>query len=69
MATSEDESDSDGGDEGVLGKLVMSAFIIAITPITEIATGAAPLGIAGAGVALAMIWGFEDEADTLSEVS
>jgi hypothetical protein len=62
------ESDDEEGT-GVLGKLVMSGIVLAASTLTEIGTGPAPLGALGALVGLAVIWGFEDEAEQIQEAS
>jgi hypothetical protein len=60
---------TDVSDDSLTGKLIMSAVVILLTPFTEIATGAAPIGSIGAVVALAAIWGFEEEAEAITEGS
>lgn len=69
MAESEEENGDESGDSGFFGKLIMTAIVLALTPFTELVTGAAPIGSLGALTALAVIWGFEDEAEDLQEAT
>jgi len=46
-------------DDGLFGKLVMSAIVLAFSPFIEIVTGAAPVGAATALFSLAAIWGVD----------
>lgn len=62
-----DSSSEDGDEAGLLGKLVLTGVVLFIAPFTELGTGPAPIGTLGALVSLALIWGFDDEAETLAE--
>jgi len=48
-------------DTGTLGKLILSAAVIVATPVTEVVTGAAPLGVIGGLTALVVIWAGDPE--------
>jgi len=60
---------ADDDDTGFIAKLIMSGVVIAASTLTEIGTGPAPIGSMGAIIGLALIWGFEDEADQLEEAT
>jgi hypothetical protein len=69
MSDTDSGSKDESGSAGFFGKLVMTAIVLALTPFTELVTGAAPIGSLGALTALAVIWGFEDEAEDLQEAT
>jgi hypothetical protein len=54
-------------DPSLIGKLVATGVVLFLAPFVEVGTGAFPAGTAGALVALAVIWGFEDEAQEVQE--
>lgn len=45
-----------------VGKVFLSAVVLALSPFVELVTGAAPFGALGATAALFTIWGMEDIA-------
>jgi len=69
MVSEEENSNEDQEDSGLLGKLIMTAIVLAASTLTEIGTGPAPIGTVGAIIGLAAIWGFEDEAEAVKEAT
>lgn len=56
---------SNDDEEGVVGKVFLTALVLVVSPFVELVTAAAPIGTLGAVVAIAAIWGldFPDEVD------
>jgi len=54
-------------DPSLIGKIFLTGVVLFFAPFVEIGSGAFPAGTAGAIVALAVIWGFEDEAKEVQE--
>jgi len=55
-------------DTGLIGKFVATGVVLFLAPFVEIGTATFPGGVAGALVALAVIWGFDDEAQEASDL-
>jgi len=61
--------DDEDEDSGLLGKLIMSAVLLLGSSLTEFGTGPAPVGAVTAIIGLAVIWGFDDEAEAVQEAT
>jgi hypothetical protein len=69
MVSEEENSNEDEDESGILGKLIMSAVLLLGSSLTEFGTGPAPVGAVTAIIGLAVIWGFDDEAEAVQEAT
>jgi hypothetical protein len=54
-------------DPHLVAKLIATGVVLFLAPFVELGTGAFPGGVTGALLALAIIWGFDDEAAEFKE--